>query len=320
MVQKNIFLLVKRKFFQEKKGLYFALITSVISGISIFLNKFAVSEIKPPLYFTSFKNLIVSVLVLSMFLFMRKFKDLKKLNPKEIKYLFAIGIVGGSLPFYLYFEGLSRISSINGAIIHKTLVIWVALLAIPLLKEKISKLQILGVSMLFLSNLVVGGFSGFEYSYGEFLVLIATLLWGIENILAKKVLKSVDSDIVVLFRMGLGSLILTIFTLLTVPGVVAKTLSLNFQQIFWIVLTSLLLFLYVKNWYKALKYSSAIFVTSVLVSSTLITNILSAIFVTHSWNFSLSFQSIFILLGVLIFVLNEKNRSSKVILNTELVN
>jgi drug/metabolite transporter (DMT)-like permease len=166
--------------------------------------------------------------------------------------------------------------------------------------------------MLFLSNLVVGGFKGFEYSYGEFLVLIATLLWGVENILAKKVLKSVDPDIVVLFRMGLGSLILTIFTLLTVPGVVAKTLSLNFQQIFWIVLTSLLLFLYVKNWYKALKYSSAIFVTSVLVSSTLITNILSAIFVTHSWNFSLSFQSIFILLGVLIFVLNEKNTSLKI--------
>lgn len=312
MIPVNILISVKRKFFLEKQGVYFALITSVISGVSIFLNKFAVNEIKPPLYFTSLKNLIVSGLVLSMFILMRKFKDIKKLKLKEVKYLLAIGIIGGSLPFYLYFEGLSRVSSINGAIIHKTLVIWVALLAIPLLKEKISKLQILGVSMLFLSNLVVGGFKGFEYSYGEFLVLIATLLWGVENILAKKVLKSVDPDIVVLFRMGLGSLILTIFTLLTVPGVVAKTLSLNFQQIFWIVLTSLLLFLYVKNWYKALKYSSAIFVTSVLVSSTLITNILSAIFVTHSWNFSLSFQSIFILLGVLIFVLNEKNTSLKI--------
>ena len=307
-------------FIEKNKGLYYAIITAAVSGISIFLNKFAVSEIKPPLYFTSLKNLIVSGLVLSMFLLMRKFKDLKKLNPKEIKYLLAIGIVGGSLPFYLYFEGLSRISSINGALIHKTLVIWVAFLAIPFLKEKISKLQILGVSMLFLSNLIVGGFKGFEYSYGELLVLIATLLWGIENIVAKKVLKSVDPDIVVFFRMGIGSLILTTFTLLTVPGAVAKTLSLNFQQMFWIILTSLLLFMYVKNWYKALRYSSAIFVTSVLVFSTLITNILSAIFVTHSWNFSLSFQSISILLGVLIFILNEKNRSSKVTLNTELIN
>lgn len=309
-----------RNIIAKNKGLYYASIAALISGFSIFLNKFAVSEIKPPLYFTSLKNLIVSCMILSVFLFMRKFKDLKKLSPKEIKYLLFIGLVGGSLPFYLYFEGLSRISSINGAIIHKTLVIWVALLAIPLLKEKISKLQIFGVSMLFLGNLVVGGFKGFEYSYGEFLVLIATLLWGVENILAKKVLKSVNSEVVVLFRMGIGSVILTAFTLITVPGSVDKTLSLNFQQILWIILTSTLLFMYVKNWYKALKYSSAIFVTSVLVSSTLITNILSAIFVTHSWNFSLSFQSVFIILGVLIFVLKEKIRSTKVSLNTDGVN
>lgn len=303
-----------KNFIAKNKGLYYAVITSIVSGFSIFLNKFAIIEIKPPLYFTSLKNLIVGGMVLSVFLFMRKFKDLKKISSKDIKYLLTIGIVGGSLPFYLYFEGLSRVSSVNGALIHKTLVIWVALLAIPLLKEKISKIQILGVSMLFLSNLVIGGFKGFEYSYGELLVLIATLLWGVENILAKKVLKSVNPDVVVLFRMGLGSLILTAFTLLTVPGAVVKTLSLNFQQIFWIILTSLLLFMYVNTWYKALKYSSAILVTSVLVSSTLITNVLSAIFVTHSWNIGITVQSILILLGVLIFVLFEKDKKNETVL------
>jgi len=66
--------------------------------------------------------------------------------------LLLIGLVGGSIPFYLYFEGLSKISAINGAIIHKSLVIWVALLAIPFLKENMSKLQALAVFALFGSN------------------------------------------------------------------------------------------------------------------------------------------------------------------------
>lgn len=307
-------MLKKGNFLLEKKGLYYALVTAVISGFSIFFNKFAIGDVKPPLYFTSIKNLVVGILIFSVVLFSRKLKDIKKLSKKEVKYLLMIGLVGGSVPFYLYFEGLSKTSAINGAMIHKTLVIWVALLTAPFLKEKITKIQALGVMFLFLSNLFVGGFKGFEFSHGEVLVLIATILWSVESILAKKVLKSVDPDIVTLFRMGFGSLILITATLISVPGVIGKTLSLNSQQLFWIILTSLLLFLYVKNWYRALKFSSAAFVTSVLVSSTLITNILSAVFVNHSWNAGMTIQSIFLLSGVLLFVLFEKEKKLKTIL------
>lgn len=151
----------------QKKGIYFAFITAFISGISIFLNKFALDVVKPPLYFTSIKNFSVGILIACIILFSRELESIKKLKKKELAYLFLIGVVGGSIPFYLYFTGLSQIPAINGAIIHKTLVIWVAIFAIPFLKEKLSKIQISAVLLLFISNFMIGGFKGFEFSRGK---------------------------------------------------------------------------------------------------------------------------------------------------------
>ena len=45
------------------KGIYLSLATAIISGVSIFVNKFAVEAIKPALYFTSIKNFSVALLL-----------------------------------------------------------------------------------------------------------------------------------------------------------------------------------------------------------------------------------------------------------------
>ncbi|OGC56871.1 hypothetical protein A2425_02170 [candidate division WWE3 bacterium RIFOXYC1_FULL_42_17] len=286
------------------QGIYLALLTAVISGISIFVNKFAVDAIKPALYFTSVKNLAVAFLIISIVLATGEWRKIVRLTKKELGYLVLIGLVGGSLPFYLYFTGLSQTPAINAALIHKTLVFWVMLMAIPLLKEKVSKWQFVGVLMLFAGNTIVGGFKGFKFSQGELMLLVATVLWAVENIIAKKVLATVSSNIVTAFRMGLGSVVLMSATLITVPQVMQKSLNLNGQQYFLIGLTVLFLLAYTTTWYRALKHAPAVVVTSVLVSSTLITNILSAIFITHGWNVTLTAQTVLIVAGLALFSRN----------------
>lgn len=283
------------------KGIYLALATAVISGFSIFINKFAVDAISPALYFTSIKNLAVALLVVTVLILTKEWKSLLKLSKKELGYLVTIGIVGGSLPFYLYFTGLAQTPAVNAAIIHKTLIFWVLIMAIPFLKEKISKGQMVAVLLLFLGNIVIGGFKGFAMSTAELMLLAATILWAVENVLAKKVLVSVAPTIIVAFRMGLGSLILMTATLITVPDVLTKSITLTSTQTFWLTLTVLSLFAYVTTWYKALKHAPAVVVASVLVSSTLITNLLSALFITHSWNASLTIQSALLLSGLVLF-------------------
>src|SRR3989344_2964056 len=290
------------------KGIYLALITALISGISIFVNKFAVGAIQPPLVFTATKNVGVGLLIVGIILATRKWRLIRNLNRREIIYLILIGIIGGSIPFYLYFTGLSQIPAINAALIHKTLVVWVALLAMPLLKERLSRMQIVAVLLLFISNFFVGGFKGFTFSQGELFVLIATIFWAVENILAKKILIAtcpdsigVDPDIVTAARMVFGSLILLGAAVIVAPSGLAKVTALNSTQWFWMILTVVILLCYVMSWYRALKFAPAITVASVLVAGTLVTNVLSALFVTHTWNSTLLIQSLVMLLGVGIF-------------------
>ncbi len=281
-----------------RKGIYFAFATSIISGVSIFLNKFAVAAIKPPLFFTTTKNIVVGLMLVSVIIALRKLPQIRTLQKKDIVRLIMIGLVGGSLPFYLFFTGLASVPAASAAIIQKSLVVWVAILAIPFLKEKFSLFSILAVSLLFIGNNYIGGFKGFSFSSGELMIGGATMLWAVENVIAKKALKNIDADIVSAARMGLGAIVLLGATLLTAPSSLTSILSFDTTQWFWLGITSMLLVGYVMVWYRALALAPATTVTAILVFSTVITNVLSAIFVTHTWTEVMGIQVLLISVGV----------------------
>jgi drug/metabolite transporter (DMT)-like permease len=295
------------------KGIYLAFLTALISGFSIFINKFAVASFENPTMLPAIKNGLVGLLLLGTLTasgqWAKNRTEVKSLTKKQLFQLIGIAIIGGALPFYLFFTGLAQIPAINAAIIQKSLVLWVAILAIPLLREKITKTQALAVLVLFAGNLMLGGFKGLTFSKGELMILFATLLWATETILAKKILRTVSPNVVATARMGLGSLILLSVLLITSHTDLTKIGSLNSTQWFWIVATSVTLFAYVSTWYRALKLAPAITVSAVLVSSTLITNILSALFITRAWTLVLTGQTILILTGVLLIEMSIKSQS-----------
>jgi len=282
------------------KGITLALIAALISGFSIFFNKFAVDAIKQPLVFISIKNTGVAMLLVAIIVMSGKWREILKLGKNELLKLLLIGVVGGSIPFYLFFTGLAQTPAINGAIIQKTLVVWVAILAIPFLKEKISIKKAFIVAMLFGANVLVGGFEGFKFSGGEMLILAATLFWAVETIIVKKALVKIDPMILVGARMGIGTLVLLTMSALLQPVALSKALNLNSNQWFWLILTMVTLFGYVSTWYRALKYAPAITVMAILVGSTLVTNILSAVFITHSFNTLMMVQALTMVVGIVL--------------------
>lgn len=264
---------------------YLALGTAVISGTNNFLTKIAVTAVKDPILFTTLKNAMVAVFLIGILLIFRKWPEIAALSKNQLLKLIAIGVIGGSVPFALYFTGLAQTTALNAGLIHKTLFLWVAFLAIPLLKERMSGLQWLGIAAIFSANLIVGGFTGFKYNLGELMILGATILWAIENIIAKVALRDISSLTVAGARMVLGSLLL-MFILAwrgSDAGVVA---GLNIQQWGWTMLTSILLLGFVLTWYTALKYAPATYVATLLVPATLVTNALSAIFITRAFNWT----------------------------------
>jgi drug/metabolite transporter (DMT)-like permease len=283
---------------QMSKGVQLAIVTAVVSGIANFVNKYAVGAIKPPLVFTAVKNLWVGMLIVGMILLLGKWKQIAKLKKDEVVKLLAVALVGGTVPFYLYFTGLSQISAINASLIHKTMVIWIAIMAGKWLKERLTKTQMVAVGLLFASNLIVGGFSGFKFSTGELMVLAATILWAVENVIAKKVLKTVDPDLVTGARMGIGSLVLMGAALLKSPTAVMHAYQMSGTQWMWMMVTAGTLLLYVMTWYRALKLEKATTVAAILVAGTLVTNVLSAVFTTHQWTTMMLAQAVFVLGGV----------------------
>lgn len=283
-----------------QKGIKLAMITALISGVAVFFNRFAVKAVGDPLVFTTVKNLGVG-LVAGLWLLNKKTKW-GEITKKDWLKLVAIGVIGGSLPFYLFFKGLMIAESARAALLHKTLIFWVAMWAVPVLKEKISLKQLGALGLIFGSNFVIGGLGRWSWGIGEWMILGATILWAIENVIAKITLKQVQVDVVVGARMILGSVLLLLATVTT--GKLNLIFKLSGAQWGMVLVTVGLLTGYVVSWYRALKIAPVTLVASVLSLGAVVTNVLSSIFITHKLSVGIVYQTILLAAGVWFFVKN----------------
>jgi len=255
-----------------KKGYLFVLLTALISGLSIFLNKFAVNGINPYV-FTFSKNVLVALFLFTFLLFFNEFKDIKKLTAKQWGKLAAIGFFGGSVPFLLFFKGLSMAPSATAAFLHKSMFIFVAIGAVLFLKERLNRGFLIAASLLFAGNLLLLGKGAIGFGIPELFILVAVLFWSTETMISKHALKDMSSGIVAFGRMFFGVLFILVF--LVASGNIGSISSLTIPQLGWILFTSVLLFAYVSSWYAGLKLVSATSATCVLLLGSAVTTLLS---------------------------------------------
>lgn len=279
---------------KEKTGLTLIFTTALISGFSIFINRFGVQGINPYI-FTGLKNLIVGILIFSLILLFKQRKNLKKLTPKQWAQLLLIGLVGGSIPFLLFFKGLTLTIAAKAGFIHKTLFIYVSILAIIFLKEKVSKGLIFGFITLLIGNILFLKIRPQGLGQGDLLIFIATLFWAGEIVISKNILKIIPAQLVAFGRMFFGSMFIFIFLLIT--GQIQLVAQLNYAQTGWILLTSVLLLGYVLTFYTGLKHVPVSLATAVLTLGAPITTLLTVIFLEKT----LIWQEIF---GITLMILS----------------
>lgn len=249
--------------------------TAIISGFSIFINKFGVGLFKNPYLFTFLKNVVVAIFLLVVFVLFKDWKKMKGLTKKHWFLLILVGLVGGSIPFLLFFKGLSLTSSAQASFIHKTMFVFATALAILFLKEKIDFKFFVGAIILFFANLMLLKKFQLPMNYGNFLVLLATLLWAIENTISKYLLRDLEGRQVALGRMLFGSIFILIYLAFT--NQLSPILSLNLKQIEWVFVTSILLLGYVLTWYTGLKQIPLSQASSILLFGSPITTFLNLI-------------------------------------------
>jgi len=261
----------------ENKGIVLILATAVISGVAIFVNKeFGVKVINPYI-FTGLKNIVVALMVTGLIVAAKDKNLLKQPSSKQwVQLVLGVGLIGGAIPFLLFFKGLSLTSAVQAAFIHKTMVVFVCVLAVLFLKERISRGLWICILVLTVSNTFLLKALGYELNLGSFLILIATILWAVENVLSKHLLKSLPSRIVIWARMTFGSFFIILFLLAT--GQAHLVASLSLSQVGWTLLSAVILFGYVVTWYTGLKYVRVSIAAAILMIGSTITSILTILF------------------------------------------
>src|SRR3989344_2424691 len=159
------------------KGVKFALAAAAVSGFAVFLNSFGVKLWQSSSGYTTAKNIVAALFLAALLVVLHKLPELKRHTGKTWGKLALIGFIGGSVPFLLFFKSLTLMSPVEAAFIHKTLFIWVALLAYPFLKERIGAIQFLALAILLGGVFMLGAPAHWTFGAGFWLALSATVLW-----------------------------------------------------------------------------------------------------------------------------------------------
>lgn len=300
----------------RRSGLRLALLTAIVSGVSVFVNGYGVRawvEISDPATYTTLKNAGAALILLTALIVAGKRAVSAPSSLTQIREnwpgLLAVAVIGGSIPFVLFFEGLSRVTSADGAFIHKTLVVWVAIMGVVILRERLGPLHILAIAFLVWGQATIaGGVGAPSFAGGELLILAATLMWAVETVVAKRLLRGVAPLTLGVSRMAGGTVLLVAYGLWR--GAFAEIGAVTAPHLGWILLTALTLSAYVGTWYAALARAQAVDVTAVLVGGALITALLESGFAGVAAPPVLGV--VLVAAGVGIFVLGRRRRPSTV--------
>jgi drug/metabolite transporter (DMT)-like permease len=258
-------------------GIGLAAGTAVISGISIFVNGLVVKSFPDPVALTGARNALVGIALLAVLIGTGGLAEVRALDRRRTGGLLAIAVIGGSIPFILFFSGLAQATGPGAAFIHKTLFIWVAALAMVFLGERLGIAQIVALAVLFAAVVLVGPAGTPGAGPAELMILVATLLWAVEVIVARRLLgtEGVSLRLAAASRMALGAVLICGF--LVVTGRIAAIGAFTAEQWAIVAATGLLLLGYVSTWYAALQRAPASLVTTVLVGGALITAVLASL-------------------------------------------
>jgi drug/metabolite transporter (DMT)-like permease len=257
-------------------GIALACIVAVISGVSVFLNGYAVKQLPDPAVYTTIKNGSAALILVVVALSLVPRARIRSLGRRDWLGMTVVGLIGGGFPFLLFFGGLSIASAPSAAFIHKTLFVWVALLAVPTLGERLGWFPLSAMVVLLAGQFLAAPPTGVSWGPGEAMILAATLLWAVEVLVARRLLvEDVPSPILGAARLSIGLVILVGYLVLT--GRLPAVAALSATQWAWAMGTGVLLAAYVGTWLAALRRAEAAVVASVLVIGAPITAALSGL-------------------------------------------
>jgi drug/metabolite transporter (DMT)-like permease len=256
-------------------GLLLVLLTALISGISTFVNAYAVHGTSSDAFVTV-RNLAVAGMILPLAVLARR-AYARPLRRVDWARLVAIGFIGGAVPFLLFFHGLALATAAGGGLtasfLYRTLFLMATVFGVVYLKERFHPRVAIAAGLLLGGNYLLLSLTTPIWTDGTLYVVAATVLWAVEYTVSKRTLRDLPSGIVAMGRMGIGAGFLVGYLALTSQlGAVG---ALSGGQWAWVLISAVLLAAFVGTWYAGLRRVDVGVATSVLVLGFPVTWILS---------------------------------------------
>jgi drug/metabolite transporter (DMT)-like permease len=259
-------------------GIVLVLATAFISGISAFVNFYAVQGTSSDAFVTV-RNVLVAGAFVPVAFFASRSLHARSLKAIDWGRLVLIGLLGGSIPFLLFFHGLQIATAAGGAATasfsYRTLFLWASVFGVVLLGEKFHGRVAVGASLLLIGSGLMLSLTTPIWTDGTAYVLAATVLWAGEYTLSKRILRDLPSTTVVLGRMGFGAVFLVGYLSLTTQW--GTVVGFSGAQWEWVGISAALLGAFVASFYPGLKRVDLGVATSALVLGFPVTFVLAVI-------------------------------------------
>jgi drug/metabolite transporter (DMT)-like permease len=258
-------------------GLALVFTTAIVSGVSTFVNQYAVAGTSSDAFVTV-RNLVVAGLLVPIAIAASlRGRARSPLTRGDWVRLLTIGLVGGAVPFLLFFHGLQLATLAGGgttaSFLYRTLFLFATVFAWFFLKERFRWEIVLGAVLLLAGSYLLLSWTSIVWTDGSLYVLAATVLWAGEYTLSKRTLRNLPSTTVALGRMGFGALFLSVY--LAVISQWMTVAGFSDAQWSWVAISALLLTAFVGTWYAGLARVELGVGTAVLVLGYSVTWLLS---------------------------------------------
>ncbi len=258
-------------------GLGLVLATAIVSGVSTFVNSYAVAGTNSDAFVTVRNVAVAGMLVPFALVAAVRRPSGPALRRGDWARLAAIGLVGGAIPFLLFFHGLELATAAGGAttasFLYRTLFLFATVFAWLFLRERFRWEIVLGAVLLLAGSYLLLSLKSVVWTDGSMYVLAATVLWAAEYTLSKRTLRDLPASTVGLGRMGFGALFLVAY--LTVTAQWGAAAAFSSAQWEWVAISALLLTAFVATWYSGLARIDLSVATAVLVVGYPVTWLLS---------------------------------------------
>jgi drug/metabolite transporter (DMT)-like permease len=254
-------------------GYGFAGLNAVISGVAIYVNSLGVKLFPSAALYTTLKNTVVGVaLLLPLLLVAERRAEWKRLSKPQWGLLLLLAVIGGSVPYVLFFTGLRLGTPVTSSLLNHAQFVVVAVLAFFLLRERGGFFVWLALAVLFIGTVWGLSITGLHWSLGDTLVALSTILFAGGVVLAKYLLQGLSTLTVMTAKMSIGALLLVAYIGFT--GQAGTISKLSPAQWEFALITGLILLAFTVTAFLALRYASATVATAIPVAAPLITTAL----------------------------------------------